>query len=254
LSDEPALKVRFFPLSLSRAAFSWFASLPHDSVTGWEDLESKFHQYFDFGMTEKGIADLVDLRQGSNESGSHFIQRFREMRNQCYSLTLSDEEVVSIAVRGLLPVVSERIGTDCSNFRVLAKKIVNLEAQYRYSRYNKAQKAANIGFEFGPPLEDIKSKDEEEENDEIAAVDWAWKHSEYIPWAKAKSVDDNKKYSFDISQADKIFDFLLEKGQIKLTGNHKIPSAEELKKKKYYKYHNSYNHSTNECKVFRELI
>jgi hypothetical protein len=68
---------------------------------------------------------------------------------------LSDEEVVSIAVRGLLPTVKERIGTDCSNLGMLAKRIANLEAQYRYSRYNKAQKAANVGFEFGPPLEDI---------------------------------------------------------------------------------------------------
>jgi hypothetical protein len=167
---------------------------------------------------------------------------------------LSDEEVVSIAVRGLLPAVRERIGTDCSNLGMLARRIANLESQYRYSRYNKVQKAANVGFEFGPPFEDIESEDEEEENDEIAAVNWAWKHSEYIPWAKAKSVDDNKKYSFDISHANKIFDFLLEKGQIKLTGNHKIPSAEELKKKKYCKYHNSYNRSTNECRVFKELI
>jgi len=47
---------------------------------------------------------------------------------------------------------------------------------------------------------------------------------------------------------------LLEKGQIKLTGNHKIPSAEELKKKRYCKYHNSNNHNTNDCKVFRDVI
>jgi hypothetical protein len=43
LSDEPAFIVWFFPLSLSGPAFSWFASLPYDSIMGWEDLESKFH-------------------------------------------------------------------------------------------------------------------------------------------------------------------------------------------------------------------
>jgi hypothetical protein len=77
-----------------------------------------------------------------------------------------------------------------------------------------------------------------------------------MPWAKSKIVDneDDKTYSFDITKADKIFDYLLEKGQIKLTGNHKIPSAEKLKKRRYCKYHNSSTHTTNDCKVFRELI
>ena len=42
IADEPAFKVRFFPLSLSRPAFSWFASLPHNSIEGWEDLETSF--------------------------------------------------------------------------------------------------------------------------------------------------------------------------------------------------------------------
>jgi len=98
LGDEPAFKVWFFPLSLSGPTFSWFASLPYDSVVGWKDLESKFHQYFDSGVTEKSIADLVDVRQGNTGSGSHYLQRFRDVRNQCYSLTLSESEVVSIAI------------------------------------------------------------------------------------------------------------------------------------------------------------
>jgi hypothetical protein len=28
---------------------------------------------------EKGIADLVDVRQGNNESGLHYLQRFKEV-------------------------------------------------------------------------------------------------------------------------------------------------------------------------------
>jgi len=58
----------------------------------------------------------------------------------------------------------------------------------------------------------------------------------------------------DITKAEKIFDYLLEKGQIKLIGNHRIPSAEELKKKRYCKYHNSNTHNTSDCKVFKYII
>jgi hypothetical protein len=56
-------------------------------------------------------------------------------------------------------------------------------------------------------------------------------------------------YDFDIKKADRIFDLLLEK-QLRLPANHVISSAEELKGKKYCKFHNVTNHNTNECRIF----
>jgi len=63
-----------------------------------------------------------------------------------------------------------------------------------------------------------------------------------------------ENFAFDITKADRIFDFLLQEGQIKLSPNHVIPSAEELKKMKYCKWHNAKSHNTNECKVFRQQL
>ena len=57
-------------------------------------------------------------------------------------------------------------------------------------------------------------------------------------------------YDFDVKKANKIFDLLLEKKQLRLPANHVILSAEELKGNKYYKFHNVTNHSTNECRIF----
>jgi len=61
-----------------------------------------------------------------------------------------------------------------------------------------------------------------------------------------------EKFAFDITKAYRIFDFLLQLGQIKLSPNRVIPSVEELKKIKYCKWHNATSHSTKECKVFRQ--
>ena len=66
-------------------------------------------------------------------------------------------------------------------------------------------------------------------------------------WVK----ESKNTYNFDVKKADRIFDLLLEKKQLRLPANHVIPSAEELKGKKYYKFHNATNHSTNECRIFR---
>ena len=72
-SVEEAHKVRFFPLSLSRLAFSWFSSLEPNSITGWANLENKFHAYFYSGTGEKKIIDLTSMRQRNIELGSEFI-------------------------------------------------------------------------------------------------------------------------------------------------------------------------------------
>ena len=168
-------------------------------------------------------------------------------------MTLLEAELVSIAIRGLILAIREKIGFDCPNLAALARKLSSMETQFKFARFDRPQKVGNVGYESNPEL--VDDSDEEVESHEVAAVDWVWKYSEYIPWAKNKSTEEEKKkFNFDITKADKIFDYLLEKGQIKLTGNHRIPSVEELKNKRYCKYHNSNTHSTNDCKVFRDII
>ena len=61
-----------------------------------------------------------------------------------------------------------------------------------------------------------------------------------------------ERLGFDPTKADKIFDMLLKEGMIKLSTHHSIPSAEELKRITYCKWHNATSHNTNDCKVFRQ--
>ena len=63
-----------------------------------------------------------------------------------------------------------------------------------------------------------------------------------------------EKFGFDITKADKIIDLLLLEGQIKLKPYHKIPTDQELKNMKYFKWHNVTSHDTSECKVFHQQI
>ena len=49
------------------------------------------------------LTDLTDLRQRNDESVAAFIQRFRDVKNRCYSLVLSDQQLAEVAFNGLLP-------------------------------------------------------------------------------------------------------------------------------------------------------
>jgi hypothetical protein len=65
---------------------------------------------------------LTTIKQRANESGAEFLQRFRETRNQCFSLNLIDDQLATLAVQGMLPVRREKLlGQEFNNLGQLAQ-------------------------------------------------------------------------------------------------------------------------------------
>ena len=62
------------------------------------------------------------------------------------------------------------------------------------------------------------------------------------PWGKGVE----ESYDFDVTKSDKLYDFLLERGQIKLPTNHIMLTPDQLRNEKFYKFHNATSHSTSE--------
>jgi hypothetical protein len=60
------------------------------------------------------------------------------------------------------------------------------------------------------------------------------------------------KFTFDVSKCDHLFDEVLKSGNIKLT--HIIPPLDELKRRAYCKFHNSFSHAIHGCNVFRRQV
>jgi hypothetical protein len=52
-SADEALRVRYFPFSLTGPSFTWFASLPAQSISTWKDLEQKFHAHYFLAVPRK---------------------------------------------------------------------------------------------------------------------------------------------------------------------------------------------------------
>ena len=93
----------------------------------------------------------------------------------------------------------------------------------------------------------------EDEEKEVAAAEWNWgKKTVMVPNPWGREVEES--YDFDVTKLDKLFDFLLEKGQIKLLDGHVMLPPNQLKNKKFCKFHNATSHSTNECRTFRQHI
>jgi len=150
---------------------------------------------------------------------------------------LDDRQLVDLAFQGLLPYLKDKYASQ--EFESLSHLVQRISDQPR-KNWNK-----KVSF-----VDEAEDSDSDEEL-VIGLAEWV-KNKKAIscPFGKKEP----EKFTFDITKADRVFDLLLQEEHIKLSPNHVIPSAEELNKIKYCKWHNATPHSTNECKVFRQQL
>ena len=84
-------------------------------------------------------------------------------------------------------------------------------------------------------MEYSTNNDSEEEQETVASAEWIQNNKKPVtcPFGKKEP----ESYGFDITKADKIFDFIRSPKP-----HHKIPSENELKNIKYCKWHNTTSH------------
>jgi len=106
--------------------------LPTNSIITWADLEKQFHRYFFARLHEMKLTDLTAVRQRNDEPITDYIQRFRDVRSRCYSLSLSDRQLAELAFQGLFPHIRERFSSqEFESLSHLAQRVacVDVRAQ-----------------------------------------------------------------------------------------------------------------------------
>jgi hypothetical protein len=56
---------------------------------------------------------LTAIRQRNNEPVTDYIQRFRDIKSRCFSLSLSDSQLAELAFQGLLQLVAKCTPAGC---------------------------------------------------------------------------------------------------------------------------------------------
>jgi hypothetical protein len=109
LADTEAFRVHLFLLSLTGTAFTWYATLPPNSILSWGYLEQKFHDHFLSSDYELDLVDLVALQQAKDESVNYYIRRFQDTRNRCFQIHLAEKQLAGLAFNGLRYYLKERL-------------------------------------------------------------------------------------------------------------------------------------------------
>ncbi|KAK1629918.1 hypothetical protein QYE76_004233 [Lolium multiflorum] len=205
-SDE--LRVRLFSQSLTGPAFGWYTSL------------------------------LPDSRRG--ETVSEYIQRFRTVRNRCYSVRLTEKEAVELAVAGLsAPLRDVTFQAEYNSLAHMVQKLTAYEQRHPELYQDKYKRVALIETD----------EDEDSAGDqEVAVAEWT-RGAKPVSCKWVKQPGPMKGFDFDLSKTEQIFDLLLKEKQLKLPEGHKIPTPQEMNGMPYCKWHHTFTHTTNDCKV-----
>jgi hypothetical protein len=242
-------------MSLTGAAFQWFSSLLPQSVGTWRELERKFHTHYFSGSSEKKLIDLATLKQRHSETPLEFLRRFREIKGMCFSLNLPDDQLADMAVAGMLPDVREKLfGMEFDNLGQLSQKLSLMSNQaYGFkkdARFGKQHDVADIYNQF---LEKADQMEDSDDDQEVAAAEIMW-GKEPLTMNQRWVKQTKGTYDFDVTKADKLFEFLVKEGRIKLPEGHSMLRPNGVKEKCYYGFHDRNSHSINDCRVFRMRI
>jgi hypothetical protein len=102
-------------------------------------------------------------------------------------------------------------------------------------------------------LVDIEGAEDSEEEQEVAVAEWTQGENPVsCKWVKQQ--EPAMDFNIDESKVEQIFDLLLREKQLKLPEGHKFPTAQELQRRPYCKWHHLFTHNTNDCKELRRQI
>jgi len=163
------LKIRIFPLSLSGTVFSWFLALSPNSINTWSQLEHKFHEYFYNGDNELRLCDLISVRQNLDEPIAEYIRRFRDTKNRCYSLIISEKNLVELALNGLRSHIKEKSeGYEFLTINQVLQRALAQESRSKESKF----KSDRLGMHM------LHSDSSDDENSEVYVAEFVWSSSD----------------------------------------------------------------------------
>jgi hypothetical protein len=165
ISVSDPLWVRLFSQSLTGPAFGWYTSLGLDSIRTWKQLEEQFHVQYHLEAAEAGIADLALVRLKRGETVVEYIQYFREVKNRCYLIQITEKEAVELASLGLAkPIKNMGFQLEFNSLAHLVQKLTSYEQHHPDIDQDK--------FKRQITLIDIEGAEDSGEEQEVAVAEW----------------------------------------------------------------------------------
>jgi len=109
-ANNENLKMKYFPSSLIKNAFTWFTTLLPHSIFSWNQLGKAFHEQFYMGQSKIGMKELANVRRRAHESIDDYLNRVQLLKARCFTI-VPGHELVEMAAGGLDYFVRKKLDT-----------------------------------------------------------------------------------------------------------------------------------------------
>ncbi|CAJ2674166.1 unnamed protein product [Trifolium pratense] len=159
LADNKNLRLKYFPNSLTKNAFTWFTTLPPRSIQHWTQLERAFHEQFYMGQSKISLKELASVRRKTPESIDDYLNRFRLLKARCFT-QVPEHELVEMAAGGLDYSIRKKLDTqhlrDMAQLADRVRQVERLKAEK--ARSSKHQRQQRLSLQEAQKTEDNKGK------------------------------------------------------------------------------------------------
>jgi hypothetical protein len=156
---------------------------------------------------------------------------------------ITEKEAVELASLGLTkPFRDMGFQLEFNSLAHLVQKLTSYEQRHLKIYQDK--------FKHQITLIDKEDTEDSGEEQEVAVTEWT-RGANHVSCKCLKQQGPAKGFDFDESKVEQIFDLLLREKQLKLSEGHKFPTAQELQRRPYCKWHHLFTHTTNDCKELR---
>ncbi|KAK2450508.1 hypothetical protein QL285_009621 [Trifolium repens] len=226
LANNEDLRMKFFPNSLTKNAFTWFTTLPPHSIHTWTQLERLFHEQFYMGQSRISLKELASMKRKTSEAIDDYLNRFRLLKARCFT-QVPEHELVEMAAGGLDYSIRKKLDTqhlrDIAQLADRVRQVERLRAEkVRNSKFHKKEKVAYI--ETYESENEFDDGQDYMENSEVNIAELKPGPPYTCKMLKPSNGNNpvepkndrfvSKTYTFDITKCDEIFDLLVTDGQI----------------------------------------
>ncbi|XP_058760652.1 uncharacterized protein LOC131634002 [Vicia villosa] len=85
LANSENLRIKYFHSSSTKNAFTWFTTLPPNSIDAWPHLERMFHEQFCMGATKISLKELASIKRKFTEPIDDYLNRPRLLKSRCFT-------------------------------------------------------------------------------------------------------------------------------------------------------------------------
>jgi len=109
-TNDEILRLKFFPNSLTKNAFTWLTTHAPHSIQHFTQLERLFHDRFYMGQSKISLKELASVRRRATKSVEDYLNRFKLLRARCFT-QVPEHELVEMAACGLGYSIRKKLDT-----------------------------------------------------------------------------------------------------------------------------------------------